>query len=209
MIQPILLYNAEIWGIFIWSKNTRRAISHTFTNLKHKFESLHIKFCKNTLGIHRKSTDILAMAELGRYPLMSNIIKHIYTYWQHILCAKDTLLHKTLEYLIYNDRLGHINYYSRIKALIFILNQTHLIYQSDPKQIKNNANSIKQAYNKAYNKHFFTTLEEKANRDNSGGRFKIYYKIKKNYTYEKYLNLHDNKNSRNLTNIRISTHNYT
>ena len=169
MIQPILLYNAEIWGAFIWPKNTRRAISHSFTNIKHKFETLHTKLCKNALGVHKKSSDIMVMAELGRYPLMSNIIKHIYTYWQHILHARDNLLHKTLEYLILSDRLGHVNYYSRIKALFFMLNQSHLIYQCDHKQIKTYSNTIKNAYNKLYNEHFFKTLEEKANRENSGG----------------------------------------
>ena len=207
MIQPILLYNAEIWGAFIWPKNTRRAISHSFTNIKHKFETLHTKLCKNALGVHKKSSDIMVMAELGRYPLMSNIIKHIYTYWQHILHARDNLLHKTLEYLILSDRLGHVNYYSRIKALFFMLNQSHLIYQCDHKQIKTYSNTIKNAYNKLYNEHFFKTLEEKANRENSGGRYELYHKVKKNYTYENYLNLNNNKNKRNITNIRISTHN--
>ena len=58
-----------------------------------------------------------------------------------------------------------------------------------------------------YKAYFFQTLQEKAQRQDSGGRFEIYYKIKKQYRFEPYLLLDKNNLRRCITDIRISTHN--
>ena len=85
--------------------------------------------CRNTLGVHRKATEILVKAELGRYPLMSNIIKHIYTYWQHVYNSKDTsILHSFIISNIEKDRNADFNYYSRIKGLLLLLDSENMIY---------------------------------------------------------------------------------
>ena len=35
---------------------------------------MHVKWCKYVLGVHSKSTDIAVLAELGRYPLILEIL---------------------------------------------------------------------------------------------------------------------------------------
>ena len=70
MIQPILLYGSELWSLFGCTKNTLFHIQKYLFHEKVKFETLHTKMCRNVLGVHKKATEILVKAELGRYPLM-------------------------------------------------------------------------------------------------------------------------------------------
>jgi hypothetical protein len=209
MIQPILLYGSELWALFGWKKNTVFHIQKYLFNQKLKFENLHSRMCRNTLGVHRRATEVLVKAELGRYPLLSNIIKNSYTYWQHVLNSdKTTLLHSAMLHNIENDRHGEINYYSRIKGLFLVMDCQNLIYKEINKtEIKRNANKMKSKFQEMYINYFFKTLKEKAQRPESGGRFEVYYTIKKQYKFEDYLLLEQNNLRKNITNIRISTHN--
>ena len=208
MIQPILLYGCELWSIFGWRQNTLYHINKYLLYGKHRFETLHTKMCRNVLGVQRKATELLVKAELGRYPLISNIIKQTYTYWQHIVGSnQSTLLHSVLKYLIENDRKGNVNYYSRIKGLFLALKSQEYIYkESNPNISRRNADLIKSKFQQMYCEFFFKTIKEKAQRPHSGGRFEIYYKVKKQYKFEEYLHLNQNTLRRHITNIRISTH---
>ena len=175
-------------------------------NQKHPFELIHTKMCKNILGVHRKASDIMSKAELGRFPLMSNIVKNCFNYWQHILKAdSSTLLSSMYTSLFSNTAKIRDNYFSRFNALMCCLEKEYL----PSKPLKNphkEAKDIQQKMNNLYIDHFFNILHTKAERTNSGGRFEIYRKVKFNYKFENYLHL-DNKLRRHITSIRISTHN--
>ncbi len=128
MVQPILLYGCEIWGIFGWWSNKSPCIIQYLLNPKHPFELVHTKLCKNILGIHKKASDLMAKAELGRFPLMSNIVKHTCNYWQHILKVdSESLLSSTFKVLKDLSDKGQINYITRYKMLLEVLNKQDLI----------------------------------------------------------------------------------
>ena len=207
MIQPILLYGSEIWGIFGWRKNEKESIKQYILNNKHTFEQLHSKICKNALGVHRNATDILVKAELGRLPLMANVIQYTYSYWQHIANAsKDTLLYQLLVHMKTQHQKGQTNYYSRLHKLLSVLNSPCLIIKCNNRQSITNARRLRKTFGNIYEQYFFQTMEARANRTDSGGRFEIYNKIKRNYHTEKYLSMNNSKLRRCITNIRISTH---
>ena len=200
MVQPILLYCSEIWGIFGWKKNEASCIKQYILNSKHKFESLHTMMCKNALGVSKHTSDLMSKSELGRYPIISNIIKNTYTYWQHILHSKsNSLLHQTHAHLSKNVT-KHVNFQSRFYALLKVLNSTNLFHICIPTDTKRYSNILKAEYNKLYEQHFFSTINSK------GGRFELYSKVKKVYKFESYLNLHKNDLRRHITKIRTSCH---
>ncbi len=71
----------------------------------HIYETFHSKFCKHVLGVSKQTPDVLAKAELGRYPLMGTILKQTYRYWQHILKSDQTsLLYKAQQVNISLDK---------------------------------------------------------------------------------------------------------
>jgi hypothetical protein len=45
---------------------------------------IHLKFCKFILGVHKRTTNIAVLSELGRFPLYFNIIKCMLLYWYRL-----------------------------------------------------------------------------------------------------------------------------
>jgi hypothetical protein len=59
IISPILLYNGEVWGVYI---------KNDFNNWdKLQVEKVHLKFCKLYLGVGRKTSNIVKGYELETY----------------------------------------------------------------------------------------------------------------------------------------------
>lgn len=56
MIKPILLYNSDFWGYMKLPKHN-------------PIENLHMMICKQLLGVHKNTTNIGVLLELGRLPL--------------------------------------------------------------------------------------------------------------------------------------------
>jgi hypothetical protein len=44
-------------------------------------EKMHQKFCKYILGVHKKTTNVAVLSELGRHPLYFNIVKFMLNYY--------------------------------------------------------------------------------------------------------------------------------
>ena len=66
--------------------------------MKSPFEKLHLKFCKQTIGVHRNAHNLAARAELGKYPLEMNILISVLRYYLRLKTyTKGTLLHDCLE----------------------------------------------------------------------------------------------------------------
>jgi hypothetical protein len=169
---------------------------------------LHSRLCKNALGVGISASNMMVRAELGRYPLVSNIIRNIYSYWQHALnMPRDSLVHLAISEHIKLDNNDLISFYTRIKSLLAILNSRSMIYQVNHKQTKLNATHLNRAYKNKFEDMFKKTIIEKATQSPSGGRFNLYSKIKKNYGMENYLiYLKDNTLRKAVTKIRISLH---
>ena len=53
LVSPILLYASEVWGIYEYEH----------------IDKIHIKFCKNILGVRTQSPKYAVYGDLGRYPL--------------------------------------------------------------------------------------------------------------------------------------------
>ena len=86
IIKPILLYGCEVWSpLDLKYRNSKIPSNEKATFLKiqrdnmpfiTKFmskddpiERLHLKFCKMSLGVHSKASNMATYSELGRYPL--------------------------------------------------------------------------------------------------------------------------------------------
>ena len=84
---PILLYNSEIWGVFLKLKQLRNLESfkdNLFSdNLKH--ESLQLKMTKISLDVHKKASNMAVRGDIGMYPLNIEIYVRIVKYCFHLL----------------------------------------------------------------------------------------------------------------------------
>ena len=85
-IKPILLYGSDIWGMFnpftMKCKKENPSIDNIYSGSL--CEKIHLKFCKFILGVHKRTTNIAVLSELGRFPLYFNIIKCMLLYWYRL-----------------------------------------------------------------------------------------------------------------------------
>ena len=80
VIQPILLYGCEVWGI---------------EDCK-DIERLHLKFCKTILGVSQYTSSAMIYGELGRVPLSVAIKTRIVSYWHRLLTCPTQKLASTM-----------------------------------------------------------------------------------------------------------------
>ena len=69
LIRPICTYGSEISISHFTLKDSWQSCID-----KLPFEKIHNKFCKNILGVHKKSSNFAAKCELGRQPVLNFII---------------------------------------------------------------------------------------------------------------------------------------
>ena len=72
-IVPILLYGSEVWG---------------FANIK-QIEVFHNQTCKQILGLHKCSSNIMAQGELGRFNMMHYVTQKVLNFWAHTVNGKE------------------------------------------------------------------------------------------------------------------------
>jgi hypothetical protein len=86
VIKPILLYNSEIWGSD--TNDITKLLVEGSNNIKmyyqSSFDKVHLRWWKYTLAVNSKSCDIAVSAELGRYPLITDIHLNIFKYWMRV-----------------------------------------------------------------------------------------------------------------------------
>ena len=64
MIKPILLFNSDFWGCMKLHKGN-------------PIENLDMMICKSILGVHKCTTNVGVLLEIGRVPLLFNDIKKL------------------------------------------------------------------------------------------------------------------------------------
>ena len=191
MVKPILLYGSEIWGVFTWRSRTEQCIKESILSRSSPYEKLHLRFCKQTLGLSKKSSNFITLAELGRVGLSYNIIESVYNYWQHLLNSdKNSLCFKALCENILLDRRGILSYYTRIKDLCHVLNGDDMIGPVDNNnKIKLNARVLSNNFSNLYISNFSERLC-------TGGKYSFYDSLKFSYVREKYLSFTNNHDLR-------------
>ena len=61
-----------------------------------KAEKAHMKFCKFSLGVGKRSSNLAVIGELGRYPLFIKIIISMFSYLTRLSNSKDIILSEAL-----------------------------------------------------------------------------------------------------------------
>ena len=55
-------------------------------------KKIHLKACKNFLGVNRRSTNLAVIRETGRYPFMFDIVFNMLKYYKRLCYSDDILL---------------------------------------------------------------------------------------------------------------------
>ena len=95
-----------------------------------KQENVHIKFCKFSLGVGKRTINIAVLGELGRYPLLLEVILNIFRYFKYLLKSEEVLLSEALKVSKSLKSLNINSWYGSIESLMQYIN-------IDVKKVKN------------------------------------------------------------------------
>ena len=203
LVRPIICYGSEVWGVL----NNLHG-SKSFDQFLNRLEKLPVenfqkRFCKGTLGVHRKASNAAVMGEVGRFPMFIFIIKSIIKFYQHIEDVKKCrpILGAAAE----EDRQLPVRYswYGSLQKILKIFNGQINPTTNYEKLITTVTSSFKRKYVESWQ----MSLKCKKNDDPDGGKLYLYRRIKTNFQMEPYLSHCKKRKYRQaLSAIRFSAH---
>lgn len=200
LVRPILTYASEIWAVNLIKK--RNALTLDLECDRAPFEKIHIKFCKQLLWVNSKTCNILARGELGRYPVICDIITLAIKYFIRLKSMPES---RTLHQIFTEVELGNItcNWWDNVSNTIAKLGiNTNIDFNNTQEVNKLQKESVDAVYCH-YQEHFFNTLH-----DASRSKLRNYKQFKTNYVYEPYLDIINSPYlRRDYTRLRLGAHN--
>ena len=208
LVLPVLMYGGEVWG----ARDLRKLLDLTSpitledTYEKLPQEKINIHFSKYILGVSSKSTNIAAMAELGRYPLAIKVITQMIKYYAKILSmGSGTLLNDAFEEMTNNKNNANGSWLREISNVVDILGldiEYMKFYINKSTYMKNKiTNYIRSRLETRFRESWGQKMKSQV------GKLEMFSKIKTKFAYEAYLDeIRCNEKQRALTKLRISNH---
>ena len=169
---------------------------------------MHMKWAKYILGVNSKSTNIAVTAELGRYPLIIEIIVNAVKFWLRVKNAKqNSLLFNCYQANVEITRSGGNCWLSTIEKIAKMSNFHY--YLDNEKVISQKVTKfLKERFDIQFKKDLFN--DERS--ENGGNKLRTFRKFKDDIHLEPYLGpyltkIRENTSPKNLTKLRISAHN--
>ena len=185
MIKPILLYNSDFWGAMKLPKN------NPITNL-------HMMICKQLLGVHRTTTNVGVLLELGRIPLEIYAKKHAVKNWERIRKG----MANPLVLASYRDALANnLLWTARLKLTLEENGMLTFFVNSYEDKLLFIHKRIFQSLSDQFHQNSFAYIND----DNS--KLRTYSIFKKGVGFENYLTTIKNITRRNqISKFRLSNH---
>ena len=80
-VKPIILYCSDFWGVYSITKN-----------LSNPCDQLYLNICKQVLGVSKRTSNIGALLELARTPLLCDTTIRCLDNWLRVLNGKGNIL---------------------------------------------------------------------------------------------------------------------
>ena len=104
MIQPVLSYSAEVWGLLVENDPT---------------EKVHLYACKRFLNVAACTPNKMVCGELGRHPLKNNYFVKAVKFWFRLLHMHATrILYQAYRMLVFLDSDGKCNWVTKLRLLL-------------------------------------------------------------------------------------------
>ena len=182
LVEPILLYGAEVWG---------------FENIL-LLERLHLQFCKKILQVRASTPNYMVCGELGRLPLSIKVKMRMVSYWCRLIRNENkisTHLYKLMYYL-HNNGICNFKWLSCVKGIFDETGLSYTFSSQFPIDFSYLKPVLKQQLSDQFIQKWFSDI------DNSSRDF--YKLIKSEFKLEEYLLRLPLNNRIYLTKMRLS-----
>ena len=182
LVEPILLYASDFWGILNHPKNS-------------PIETIHMSFCKQLLGVQKQTSNVGVLLELGQTPLILSAVKNAIKNWVRIAnrthCNELTL--KSHE----NAIRQNLTWPNKIEQKISEIGLRVLFLEKD----KNTHAKVFERQKDIFHQNSFSKI------NGADSKLKTYSAIKSSVGREDYLSIIQNTKERiAFTKFRLSNH---
>ena len=186
-LQPILLYGAEVWGPYVFTDLNKWG--------KSEIEKVHTLFLQRILGCDIRTSNIMARTELGRRPLICDIIRKSGLYIKKVKLNLESLAIQGLEYENVNNDDNNIFQLVRKFTPFYQVNpETQAVPEPLNKKEIHNQNYT------FYNQVWRTEIAKLSKAES-------YLLYKSNISFENYLtDIKNVKHRKALSRLRLSCH---
>ena len=194
LVTPIATYCGSIWGVLCTGKNTDVYDLNFYD--KAPLEKLNIKLCKYLLGVNKFSVNHAVRGELGRYPMLINVLDMCTKFKKRLFALPDENLMKK-SYLELTESLTNTELYD-----------TEAIKNSTWHSRVNNLTQIGLGDNtKLLLQNIYSCLwNDLMNNQTCDNKLRTYAKYKKEFELENYIITIPLSKRRMFTKLRISSH---
>lgn len=204
LIVPILSYCSEVWAPLYSSKFSPDNLFQSCDKIP--IEKLHNKFCRYLLGVHRKSSNAAVRAELGRRPLILDLLARSAKYWLVMSAANNN----SLANIAYNDLLFQTsnninlkspNWAESIKNMWTLCNLNGVWENHGTKYKHKTLRLLKTSLYQIYDNSWWSLI------NNDDSKLRTYKTFKFHPSLENYiLEVPDVQKRKEFTKLRISSH---
>ena len=90
-----------------------------------------LSFLRQTLGVHKKTSNMAIFGETGKYPISIKIFVHILKYWYRLKYSENPLLKACKVANIAQDQRGMQNWHKMVRFLLKITDLDNITDQSE------------------------------------------------------------------------------
>ena len=213
MVKPILLYGSDVWGGFGHSKkHCENFISKILSKDLSPFENLHLRCCKDSLRLPKSSSNMGCRAELGRFPLIKDVIMNILKFDMRLQSVNNHDILKLAH--VSQQRLGKnsqntFTYYQLTNLLagqLHMTPDTRLSIGHTSTQLKYKLKLFGKKISNKLENFYITNIFEPfilMKRKNELDKLHLYSQVKVDFRFEDYLNI---GKVESFTRFRLSAH---
>ena len=202
IIEPILLYNCEVTGAFFPNSWKYDKFVNKMWDLGAETNKVVLGFLKQLLGVNKKTANIAIHAETGKYPICLKMFNHIIKYWLRLNTTKKTLLKMAKDL---NTKSLIKEKTSWEKIVVYLLKVTNITEK--PTTDEKNNNKIASTFKKEIKRRYETWWKDQA-KITGENKLDYYYKYKRTFAYETYLDNIPKYIRSYITRLRLSCHSF-
>ena len=201
-MKPVLMYGCEVWGASIKEEKD-------FTNFGGEvWERFHLRVWKNNLGVHKSTSNLATISEIGRYPMKNDIHKQMVRYLLRFNDMDDNRLAKQCYFEQEVDSTGN-HWVGKTKQ---VLNNLGLSYmhkikpgeKKKPTEINRLSYVTRNRENEIFEQNLVHHRDVQMERKQ--GNLSFLHKLKENFGQEDYLQINNANYRQKIAQFCLSAH---
>ena len=203
VIEPIILYNCEISQAFLPNNWSFIKFKENIWNQNDEISKVLNSFLRQILGVRKKTTTWGILSETGKYPLIMKVYIQIMKYWTRLLHIESKYMQESL---INSHNIWNLNKNSWFRTIEYLIKYTNMELTFKIEDIISKPNKFLEEFKLRLHKKFLNFWNEEVN-SKKDGKLDFYNNTKKQFSFEKYLDIIKREYRIPLTSIRLSSHN--